>query len=46
MNKDYSLNLHGINMKFETHTLGILIEGTVSQIFYLGLTFYFMVKNG
>ena len=26
--------------------LGTLLEGTVSQIFYLRLSFYFMVKNG
>ena len=26
--------------------LGNLLEGTVSQIFYLGLSFNFMTKNG
>ena len=26
--------------------LGTLMEGTVSQIFHLRLSFYFMTKNG
>ena len=39
------LALHGINMKFFTQTLGILIEGSMSQILYLGLSLYFMIKN-
>ena len=29
-----------------TFNLGNLLEGTVSQIFYLGLSFHFMTKNG
>ena len=33
-------------MKFSTGLNNIPLEGTVSQIFYLGLSFYFMVKNG
>ena len=26
--------------------LGTVLKGTVSQTFYLGLSFYFMAKNG
>ena len=33
-------------IKHCTFNLGNLLEGTVSQIFYLGLSFYFMTKNG
>ena len=28
------------------HVLKVLPEGSVSQILYLGLSFYFMSKNG
>ena len=31
---------------FFTHVSNIPVEGTVSQIFVLGLSFYFMAKNG
>ena len=33
-------------MKFLTELENILMQGTVSQISYLGLSFYFMSKNG
>ena len=33
-------------IKHCTFNLGNLLEGTVSQIFYLGLSFYFITKNG
>ena len=33
-------------IKRGTFNLGNLLEGTVSQIFYLGPSFYFMTKNG
>ena len=34
------------NFKFCLLSLNIHSEGTVSQIFNLGLSFYFMLKNG
>ena len=35
--------IHGANVTtFGTHVVGIHSEGTVSQIFYLGLRFHFM----
>ena len=33
-------------LKFSMHVTNIHVEGTVSQIFYLGLSFCFMSKNG
>ena len=33
-------------IKHYTFNLGNLLEGTVSQILYLGLSFHFMTKNG
>ena len=33
-------------IKFYTSLKNILLEGIVSQIFDLGLSFYFMPKNG
>ena len=33
-------------MKFLTVIQKVLIEGRVSQIFSIGLSFYFMLKNG
>ena len=44
--KDFSLNTVAMHLKFYTHVDNILMEGTVSQIFYLGLSFDFMTKNG
>ena len=44
-NKDYSFAIRGIDMKFETHTLGVLMEGSVSQIVYLGPSSYSMIKK-
>ena len=34
------------SIKLCTFNLGNLLEGTVSQIFYLGLSFHFITKNG
>ena len=34
------------SLKFFTHVGNIRVEGTVSRIFVLGLSFYFMPKNG
>ena len=33
-------------MKFSPVVNNTLMEGTVSQIFYIGPSFYFMIKNG
>ena len=41
-NKDISLNIPSKLMKFEIHVLQGHSEGNVSQIFDLGLSFYFM----
>ena len=44
LNMDISLRFPG--MKFCTVGHKVLLEGTVSQFFDLGLSFYFMLKNG
>ena len=44
-NIDISLNIYTLVIKFYTGALNIPPEGTVSQIFYLGPSFYFMTKN-
>ena len=46
LNVHFSITIPYIDVKFcllspQTHS-----EGTVSQIFHLGLSFYFMSKNG
>ena len=46
LNMDISLNIQTLAIKFYTGVLNIPLEGSVSQIFYLGLSFYFMIKNG
>ena len=42
LNKDFSLNIEVNVLKSFTDVKNILIEGSVSQIFYLGLSFCFM----
>ena len=42
LNIDISFNIPSKLMKFEIHVLEGHSEGTVSQIFDLGLSFYFM----
>ena len=42
LNKDISIIVADIILKFCMWVLHILPEGSVSQIFYLGLSFYFM----
>ena len=41
-----SVTVQDFNMKFSMHVLEVLLEGRVSEIFDLGLSFYFMSKNG
>ena len=42
LNKDISVTKLDITMKFSMTALHIHSEGSVSQIFYLGPSFYFM----
>ena len=42
LNKDFSLNIEVNVLKSFTDVKNILIEGSLSQIFYLGLSFCFM----
>ena len=46
LNKDISLNIRVRELRFGTYLNNIHMEGTVSPIFYLGLSFYFIPKNG
>ena len=46
LNMDISLNICFSEMKFCTLANKIPREGSVSQNFDLGLSFYFMTKNG
>ena len=45
-NMDILLNIYTLVIQFYTGVLDIPLEGSVSQIFYLGPSFYFMAKNG
>ena len=44
--QDFSLNITWILLILYRHVHNIHMEGTVSQIFYLGLSFIFILKNG
>ena len=46
LNMDISLGIYFPGMTFCIVGHKVLLEGTVSQIFDLGLSFYFMLKNG
>ena len=46
VNKNFSLNIEVNVLKFSIDVKNILMEGTVSQIFDLGLRFCFISKNG
>ena len=43
---DISITIHVIDLRFSVYILKVLLEGSVSQIVYLGPSFYFMAKNG
>ena len=45
-NIDISVTIHVFDLKFCFHILKVPLEGSVSQILYLGLSLYFMSKNG
>ena len=42
----FTVTIHVIDLKFSVCVLNIPLEGSVSQIFYLGPSFYFMSKIG
>ena len=44
--QDFSFTKAYISLKFYKHVHNIHLEGTVYQIFYLGPSFDFMLKNG
>ena len=46
LNFHFSVTIAYEDLKCCLHSLHTHSEGTVSQIFYLGLSFYFMSKNG
>ena len=46
LNIDILLNIKVSEMKFSNGEQIDHIQGAVSQIFYLGLSFYFMSKSG
>ena len=45
LNMDISLNIYTLVINFYTGVLNIPLEGSLSQIFYLGPGFYFMTKK-
>ena len=45
LNMDISVNIQVTEMKFLTKVNSIQMEGTVSHIYYIGLSFVFIVKN-
>ena len=46
LNFHLSVTIAYKDLKFCLLSTDIHLEGTMSQIFYLGLSFYFMSKNG
>ena len=46
LNMDISLTIYVIDLRFSVYNLKVLLEGSVSQIFYLGPSFHFMAKDG
>ena len=46
LNVNFSLTIAHREFKSRLHSLHTPLEGTLSQISYLGLGFYFMSKNG
>ena len=43
---DISVTIYLIDLRFSVYILKVLLEGSMSQIFYLGPSFHFMAKNG
>ena len=46
LNKDFSLNTEVNVLKSSTYVKNVLMEGSVSQIFYIGLSFCLSQTNG
>ena len=46
LNMDISVTIYIINLRFSVCILKVVLEGRVSQISYLGPSFYFMAKKG
>ena len=46
LNKDFSLNIEVNVLKSSTYVKNILMEGSVSQICYIGLSFCLSKKKG
>ena len=43
---DISVTIYIIQLTFSVWVLKVLLEGSSSQIYYLGPSFHFMAKNG
>ena len=43
---DISLTIYIIDLRFSVYNLKVRLEGSMSQIFYLGPSLFFMAKNG
>ena len=43
---DISVTIYSIDLTFSACTVKVPLEGRLSQISYLGPSFYFMTKNG
>ena len=43
---DISVTIYLIDLSFSVYILKVLLEGNMSQFFYLGPSFHFMAKNG
>ena len=43
---DISVTIYNIDLESSVSILNVLLEGSMSQIFDLGPSFYFMTKNG
>ena len=45
MHMDISLSIYIIKLKVSVNIINVLLAGSMSQIFYLGPSFYFMLKK-
>ena len=46
LNSDISITIYAIEINFSVCITNVLLEGSMSQIFYLGSSSYFMSKKG
>ena len=42
---DISVTIHGFDLRFRVHVLNVPLEGSVSQIFNLGFSFFYVKKR-